>query len=69
MEISAIPSIVIGAVIATVITAVLSPVITTSIADANLTGVTATVANQIPLFLWLTLFVAIAYGMLKTTKK
>jgi len=69
MDVSKIPAIVIGAVIATVITAVLTPVITTSIADANLSGVTLTVANQIPLFLWLTLFVAIAYGMLQMTKK
>ena len=69
MDIGKIPAIVIGAVISTVITAVLTPVIVDSISDANLSGTTLTVANQIPLFLWLTLFVAIAYGMLQFNKK
>lgn len=52
----------------TIILAALSPIIALTIENVGLTGIEAQIANQIPLFLWLTLFAALGYGMMLITR-
>jgi hypothetical protein len=65
MDVSKLPKLAIAVTIATVITAIMTPIIAESIEAAELTGTAALIAGNVITFLWLVLFIGIAYALFK----